>query len=261
MVRLVVCVALICFIAPGCKEKKLGDEPGAACSPTEFCDQDKGLFCQEGQNVCACEGMFKWDAATKICAETEVAETLRNGEKKCRTGDNESCYKLGRLYLLGAHVAKEDGAAVNYFRAACEGGLQKACDAMIIRKENEVCSIYLKCDGKLGLMCDDADNRCKCVENTEWDRVKSSCEETDAARNFRANREKCAAEEMEGCHKLGKIYAAGAGIEKDDKKAAKLFKQACAAGYKASCNFCTLMGGCEEGGKAKNEGQGDSGAK
>ena len=246
MGRLLAIIALICATVPGCKEKALSSERGAPCSETQFCDQDKGLFCQVESSTCDCEGMFKWDDTQKLCAETETARKLREGEKKCRAGDQESCFMLGRLYLRGAHVARSDSTAVDYFRGACKSGLQKACDAMVVKRENMVCSVYLDCDRELGLFCDDEDNRCKCAAATVWDRSKARCEETKVARNLRVYREKCAAEDMEGCHLLAKLYTVGEGVAKDDAKARKLFQSACKNGYKPSCNFCMMMGGCEK---------------
>jgi TPR repeat protein len=58
------------------------------------------------------------------------AEAVPQMQKACERGDLEGCSDLGRAYVLGIGVTRDEARALALFRKACDGGNLSGCDRL-----------------------------------------------------------------------------------------------------------------------------------
>ncbi|MDL1951024.1 PDZ domain-containing protein [Acidobacteria bacterium ACD] len=152
----------------------------------------------------------------------------------CQGTNLVGCVNFGRALRDGNGVAKDPSRAASVFRAACEA--EPGADDVdgAAQERWRACSLLgaLHLSGT-GVPKDEAAGR---------ELSERGCEGGDAFGCFNAAvvwangaGGPCTAGDGEGCHEAGRAYEKGSGVPKDGKRAAELFRKACAAGFEKSC--------------------------
>ena len=66
-------------------------------------------------------------AAGQTSSPTKSSEEAQRLTSECDQGKYASCVPLGRMYVDGRGVTKDEARAVALFQRACEGGVAEAC--------------------------------------------------------------------------------------------------------------------------------------
>jgi TPR repeat protein len=119
----------------------------------------------------------------------------------CDKGDNAACFLLGRAFVQGLSVARNDALAVSLFEKACGNGFPRACSALG--------QSYMS--GRAGA--------------------------PDPARARVVFERACGAGDAPACYGVGMLYVSGRGVQKDTSLALDRFRQACTLGMKNACKI------------------------
>lgn len=135
-----------------------------------------------------------------------VVESVATIEKSCKLGSSAGCGLLATMYIEGNGVQPDAKKALDLFIQSCDGPT----------------------DMRLGISCQGA---------AELFDAKglASHDELAAAKYYE---KACAQSYLNGCVDLGRMYAAGRGIARDEKKALQLFEKSCqdGVGHPVGCN-------------------------
>lgn len=133
---------------------------------------------------------------------------LKLFKQNCDNKNLESCYNMGRIYLIGRGVKEDYPRALKIFASTCDEGLAISCN-------------------NLGVMY-----------------AHGFGTKQDSQRAIQLYERACNQEEMNGCDNLGAAYQYGKHVKKDIKRAAHYLDLGCKYGSTTSCKsllyLCTI---------------------
>ena len=210
-----------------------------------------GLFCM---NVYAASGyvcLHLWDSG-------EYQKAVSTCENACSKNDSCGCLGLGNLYLMGDGVKQDYIKAKTYFEKACNlsdygcsglGDLYSRDDETIMPDYSKAKNYYERaCKHKNGAGCYGLgalyyqghgvkqnyikvktyfEKACDLGYNSACLEDYSEIATPETERQKRDYEKACNDNDGRGCSNLGKLYAAGDGVERDESKAKIYYEKAC----------------------------------
>ena len=202
-----------------------------------------GRACQAGNGGGCLNLGMAYASGAAVVVDAEHAAVLFG--VACAKGDVRGCTELGSVKARGMGVARDVRGAAKLLSDACSEPHAPACFRLASLFEDgtlgpdpvSAMSYYEKaCIGGLGDGCDRLDAM---FANSQ--RARHPTPHPSEA--------ECRAGDARACNAAGLAYFSGDGVARDLARSVALLKQACAAGYKASCNVIgpMLHGSCVRG--------------
>lgn len=153
--------------------------------------------------------------------------------------NEESCYKLAKIYNDGRIVKKDEAKALKYAQKACnEKGHSESCGMKNAKTQQLINEHQAKCKNDK--------NASSCMRVAQY---RESENDGEATKYFYQKARKIYEEACdlgllwdsikdngESCYALGQMYRNGQGIDKNEKQAEKYFKAACQKEYQSACD-------------------------
>ncbi|MBQ9274834.1 MAG: sel1 repeat family protein [Succinivibrio sp.] len=162
-----------------------------------------------------------------------VEQSLPNLLSHCKSGDGNSCWTLGTVYLNGHGVDKDPWQAAAFFKQSCEAGDPKGCSGIgIVSLEDPQYGEGQSAVYWLDRGCELGDTgACYMLADMYRQGVKVKTAE-DKARDYtqktiRSARRQCTLGEGHACELLGDLYTKSPYLRRDENKARGFYNQAC----------------------------------
>lgn len=200
------------------------------------------------------------EAAGKGPAQDRIQIKRLPGEadlfrRECDSGDARKCQALGALYLAGREVEQDYSRAAALFKQACGGKIVEACTSLAgmyasgqgLGNESRSSAALLRkaCDGSDPVAC--ATTASVLVKRGLPGEAAKGPGSTDRilveglSSAATANRKGCDEGNAGNCLGLGLMYLGGIETDKDEVRAAGLFKRACDGKNMAGCTTLATM--------------------
>jgi TPR repeat protein len=202
------------------------------------CDRGVGSGCYALGVAYAISQSVTKDEGT---ANLRYQDAIRLLGESCRKGDMSGCAQLGMMHANGQGVTANPGAAMSFYQQACAGGDMLGCSSLGEMYDNGrgAQKDEVKAAALFKQACD-AGTQLNKKPATDGKDASSDKPSTDSPHRtylvlVTPQSLMTYGGEAAGCAGLAELYDAGRGVEKDGVKAARLFKQACDAGYPLGC--------------------------
>ena len=207
---------------------KIRDEELAKCGDDKECKQQAEEMFQGRKDIC----IMAAKASDKKGPPKSLNEQADDAEKKCNSGDAESCATIGGAYLLGKGGKEKDEAkGLALVKKACDGKSAFGCEiygraldeGKGIAPDKEGAKSYFKQSCDLG-----GAGGCRALA--------LQMETADPAR-IPLLEKACSKDDKLGCMGLGAAYLHGnQGAPKDLAKAKQFLQKACDLGATSACD-------------------------
>jgi TPR repeat protein len=197
----------------------------------------------------AWHGLGPDGAALAEPSAEELAAGAITWKARCEHGFAVDCRKLGRAYLNGAGVARDDRLAAATLMKGCEIGEPASCSDLGVltllgrgvAQDDAVGGALTRraCDAGYALACSNLGTLA--VEEAGTHALRLDPGGEGGARTVRAFQTACEAGGLEGCLNLGTAEERGQLVEKDLRGAARAFQRACEGGLPLACHRLALL--------------------
>jgi uncharacterized protein len=187
------------------------------------------------------DGALQLNAAKQQCVECGLRvqtdgdlspEALRVFTRSCRLGDAAACSVVGVIFEGGRGVTKDIKGAARFYAAACRSGNARGCVNLgKFYARGQTGTTDLAGARTLFEFGCAQGNAAGCFHLGQ---VRFQLGDQSGAR--RALNESCRAGSAKACHLSATMHALGQGGEKDEARAASLYRRACQRGSNPSCN-------------------------
>ena len=181
-------------------------------------------------------------SAPDACRESGDASRC---QEACDAGDGESCARLAEHLERGAGMPRDDARAAALYGRACDAGEPSGCAGLgrlarlgrggLPRDPARAARLFQRaCDARV-------DRRTRRPSDDDWGHAA------------RPPRRAARADGTRGCALLGEAYRDGAGVDRDEARAVRLFRDACDEGDLLGCKD---LGGMQQyglGGLSRDE--------
>ncbi len=156
-------------------------------------------------------------------------------EKACNIGHADACVRLGKLYLKGNGVPKDEKMGVGFVQRSCDEGSGEGCDVLgqLYESANGVPQDAAKAAGFYTKSCDGNEGR-GCFHLAQLYKVGKGVT-TSATKAAQLFQRACEVGHGKSCGLLGRNYQTGDGVEKSVPKAVEYYERGCAGGDGESC--------------------------
>jgi hypothetical protein len=224
--------AMACGKSPSKEERcnsvcaKIRDEDLAKCG------DDKACRTNVEETFQACKGLCHTVATAKDGPRKSLNEQADDAEKKCASGDADSCATIGGAYLLGkGGKEKDEKKGAELLKKACDGKSAFGCEiygraldegrGVAVDQEGAKTNFKKSCDLGGGGGCRAFAMRFETADPARIPYLQKACDKDDKL----------------GCMGLGAAYLHGnQGAPKDLPKAKQFLQKACDLGATTACD-------------------------
>lgn len=175
----------------------------------------------------------------------ELDEVSQAQITQCRSGDVESCYKVGLALSTGTNAEDQEkkNLGLEYIRRACKYGEEKACDTMgenyFKDKHYGGAKPYLEESCERGIV-----SACNALGTIYRDGHDVRQNDIQSRKYYK---KACVLKGADACINVAIMYRGGFGVERNQTQEKLYYKRACDAGSEVGCKSFTRLDNEERG--------------